>query len=54
MLDLLKDHVAKALIAALITVSAGLYHFITNTQTRLALLEYRMAYSVGPPPWEKK
>lgn len=54
MLDAIKEHAVKAIIAVLITVSASLYHFIAETQTRLAILEYRVNYQLPPAPWTPK
>lgn len=48
-----KDLIVKALIGILFTLMGWAGKFAIETNTRLALMEWRMNYQVGQPPWAK-
>lgn len=48
------DRLLKIAVTVLLALSGATLHFVIQTSARIAVLEYRVGYSLGPPPWERK
>lgn len=48
------DKLVKFAVPLLVALCGALYSFINETNTRLAVLEYRVSYTMGPAPWDTK
>lgn len=52
--DPMTDRLLKIAVTVLLALSGATLHFVIQTSARIAVLEYRVGYSLGPPPWERK
>jgi hypothetical protein len=49
-----KNILEKLVVAAILALCGWTYHFVTGTDHRLWVLEWRVNQAIGPPSWEDK